>query len=112
MQNVEMPCSKSRTHNERLLSDPLAAVVLGAVDGVEGLVDFVVVLLDGSDGALGDQLHGASILGGLGRGAAAVARRGGGSGRHDSAGALRGDESGRNHFDVLGGLRSEEVVGS
>lgn len=95
------------------LSDPLAAVVLGAVDGIKGLVDLLVVLLDGSVGALGELLHGAGILGGLSRGAAAVAGRGGGRGCGVwREGAGTADGTGRDHFDVLGGLRGEEVVGS
>jgi hypothetical protein len=76
-------------------------VELGAVDGVEGLVDLVVVPLDGSDSALGNQLESARLLGrGLGRGATAVARRGGGGG-DDSAGLLRSDVSCGGHCDVV-----------
>lgn len=74
-------------------------VVVGAVEGIEGLVDLGVVPLDGGDSALAEGLHGAGLLGaGLGRGAAAVARSG--SGRGDCrARLLRGDVSSRCHFD-------------
>ena len=88
------------------------SVVLGAVDSVEGLVDLMVVPLDGSDGALGNELESADLLGGgLGGGAAAVAGRGGGCG-DNSAGLLRGDESSRGHCDVgWRRLRSDVWVG-
>lgn len=86
------------------------SVVLGAVDSVEGLVDLLVVSLDGSDSALGDLLEGAGLLArGLGRGAAAVARRGRG-GRDGSVGPLGGDESKGDHCEVgWCGLRSGVV---
>jgi hypothetical protein len=83
----------------------LVAVELGAVDSIEGLVDLLVVLLDGGGGALGHQLQAEDLLiGGLGGGAARVAGRGVGGG--DSAGLLRGDESSGGHcicLRVVGG---------
>lgn len=87
-------------------------VELGAVDSVEGLVDLMVVPLDGGDSALGNQLQSADLLvGGLSRGAAAVAGRRGGCGDH-IAGLLRSDESSRGHCEVvLVGLRSCVWVG-
>lgn len=86
----------------------VVAVVLGAVDSIEGLVDLLVVLLDGSGGALGDQLQGENLLvasSGLGRGAARVAGRVGVGGPAGDW-VLSGEESWVGHCSGLGWLRS------
>jgi hypothetical protein len=102
---VMSPHSKKLKSAQKCFCGHLS-VVLGAIDGIEGLVDLVVVPLDGSDSALGNELEGAGLLSRrLGRGATAVTGRGGGGG-DDSAGLLRGDVSSRGHCDdvVVGDL--------
>lgn len=69
-------------------------VVLGAVDGIKSLVDFLVVPLDGGHGLLGHTLEGVAGFSRLCRGSAAVAWR---FGQGDRAG---GDESYGGHCDV------------
>jgi hypothetical protein len=102
------PALKIETYGSRTPRRHLF-VVAGAVDGVEGLVDLVVVPLDGGDSALGNLLQSANLLvGGFGRRAAAVAGRS--RGADDRVGLLRGDESSRGHCNVLCRSSSDDGV--